>query len=110
MVSDALGSACVPAACCGVYCYRATPGALGQPNAAAAAAAAGGQPEGWQESLAVMAADPNVLLKAAQTLGAPGGWGGGWEGGALGRWAERMSGMSGCRRAGLAMRNGGLRR
>ncbi|KAG2452889.1 hypothetical protein HYH02_002233 [Chlamydomonas schloesseri] len=72
VVTDALGSARVPAACCGLYCYRATPGALGQANAAAAAAAAGGQPEGWQESLAVMAADPNTLLKAAQTLGAPG--------------------------------------
>ncbi|KAG2422871.1 hypothetical protein HXX76_015702 [Chlamydomonas incerta] len=72
VVTDALGSATVPAACCGVYCYRATPGALGQPNAATEAAAAGGQPEGWQESLAIMAADPNTLLKAAQTLGAPG--------------------------------------
>ncbi|GIL68160.1 hypothetical protein Vafri_21440, partial [Volvox africanus] len=83
LTTDLLGSARVPAACCGVYCYRSTPGALGQASNAAAAAAitatgvcnagGGGVLEGG-ESLAVMASDPAVLLKAAQALGVPGSY------------------------------------
>ncbi|GLI62609.1 hypothetical protein VaNZ11_005152, partial [Volvox africanus] len=85
LTTDLLGSARVPAACCGVYCYRSTQGALGQAsNAAAAAVAAaitatgvgtggGGVLEGG-ESLALMASDPGVLLKAAQALGVPGSY------------------------------------
>ncbi|KXZ54409.1 hypothetical protein GPECTOR_5g64 [Gonium pectorale] len=66
LVSDVLGSGLLPAACCGLYGYRASPGALGHVNAAGAAS-----PEGLQ-SAALMAADPGVLLRAAQALGVPG--------------------------------------
>ncbi len=68
LCTDVLGSARVPAACCGVYAYRATPGAVGHANAAASDSS----PEGI-ESVALMAADPAVLLKGGQALGAPGG-------------------------------------
>ncbi|GIM05847.1 hypothetical protein Vretimale_10263 [Volvox reticuliferus] len=82
LTTDLLGSARVPAACCGVYCYRSTPGVLGHASKEAAATTAtgvdgagggssGGLLEGG-ESLAVMASDPGVLLKAAQALGVPG--------------------------------------
>lgn len=68
LCTDVLGSARVPAACCGVYAYRATPGAVGHANAAASDSS----PEGI-ESVALMTADPGVLLKGGQALGAPGG-------------------------------------
>ncbi|GLC45676.1 hypothetical protein PLESTB_001317700 [Pleodorina starrii] len=79
LTTDLLGSARVPAACCGLYCYRSTPGALGQASTAAAGGgggsgggSGGGAPAEGGEAIAVMAADPGLLLRAAQTLGAPG--------------------------------------
>ncbi|KAG2489697.1 hypothetical protein HYH03_011806 [Edaphochlamys debaryana] len=97
LCSDLLGSSRLPAACCGLYCYTSTPGALGHANAAAASAAAAATaaaasaaaasaaatgaaavgpaaPEAHLGSLAVMASDPGVMMKVAQALGAPGSY------------------------------------
>ena len=62
---DELGSARVPAACCGGYALRTTAGALPLEGAATAAASLAAP--------ALLARDPQALLKAGQALRLPGG-------------------------------------
>lgn len=62
---DELGSARVPAACCGAYALRTTAGVLPLEGAATAAASLAAP--------ALLAADPQALLKAGQALRLPGG-------------------------------------
>jgi amidase len=64
---DELGSARVPAACCGAYALRATAGALPLEGAAVASPSLAAP--------ALLAADPSLLLKAGQALRLPGGEG-----------------------------------
>lgn len=62
---DELGTARVPAACCGAYALRATAGVLPLEGAAVAAASLAAP--------ALLAADPQTLLRAGQALRLPGG-------------------------------------
>ncbi len=62
---DELGGARVPAACCGAYALRTTAGVLALEGAATAAASLAAP--------ALLAADPQALLKAGQALRLPGG-------------------------------------
>jgi hypothetical protein len=62
---DELGSARVPAACCGAYALRTTAGVLPLEGAASACASLAAP--------ALLAADPSVLLRAGQALRLPGG-------------------------------------
>ncbi|PRW56947.1 outer envelope mitochondrial [Chlorella sorokiniana] len=62
---DELGGARVPAACCGAYALRTTAGVLTLEGAATAAASLAAP--------ALLAADPQALLKAGQALRLPGG-------------------------------------
>ena len=66
---DELGSARVPAACCGAYALRTTAGVLPLEGASAASHSLAAP--------ALLAADPQLLLKAGQALRLPGG---GWLG------------------------------
>lgn len=62
---DELGSARVPAACCGAYALRTTAGVLPLEGASCAAASLAAP--------ALLAADPQTLLKAGQALRLPAG-------------------------------------
>lgn len=62
---DGLGTARVPAACCGVYALRATAGALALEGASTASHSLAAP--------ALLASDPLALLKAGAALRLPGG-------------------------------------
>ena len=62
---DEVGSALIPAACCGVYAYRPTSGVLQLDGALLGSTTLG--------TTCLMAADPTSLVKAGKALGIPGG-------------------------------------
>jgi Asp-tRNA(Asn)/Glu-tRNA(Gln) amidotransferase A subunit family amidase len=62
---DEVGSALIPAACCGVYAYRPTSGVLQLEGAVIASSTLG--------TTCLLASDPALLIRAAQTLKVPGG-------------------------------------
>jgi len=62
---DEVGSALIPAACCGVYAYRPTSGVLQLEGAVIASSTLG--------TTCLLASDPTLLIRAAQILHVPGG-------------------------------------
>ncbi|GAX80630.1 hypothetical protein CEUSTIGMA_g8065.t1 [Chlamydomonas eustigma] len=64
LTTDTLGEARVPAACCGLYCFRPSPGVLGRASSTSTTTSLQG--------LAVMARDSKALMKSADVLGVPG--------------------------------------
>jgi Asp-tRNA(Asn)/Glu-tRNA(Gln) amidotransferase A subunit family amidase len=62
---DEVGSALIPAACCGVYAYRPTSGVLQLEGAAIASSTLG--------TTCLLASDPELLFRAAKALNVPGG-------------------------------------
>jgi hypothetical protein len=75
---DVLGQARTPAACCGVFAYRPTPGVLGGPasstsSSSGSSGAGAGAAATQVQAVSVIAREPGVLLKVAEALGAPGG-------------------------------------
>lgn len=62
---DEVGSALIPAACCGVYAYRPTSGVLQLEGAAIASSTLG--------TTCLLASDPALIIRAAQALNVPGG-------------------------------------
>ena len=79
LATDCLGEGRVPAACCGLFAYRPSPGALGGAASPAPALAPASPPsnalgaEGLQ-GLAVLAKESRTLIKAAEALGVTGKW------------------------------------
>lgn len=66
LATDFLGEAVVPAAYCGLYCYRGTLGMVANNSSLRREGA------GLSGAVSLMASDPAILMKAAQALGSPG--------------------------------------
>ena len=62
---DEIGSALIPAACCGVYAYRPTSGVLPLEGAALASTTLG--------TTCLLSSDPDLLVRAGRALTVPGG-------------------------------------
>ncbi|MEW5298614.1 MAG: hypothetical protein WDW36_001714 [Sanguina aurantia] len=71
LATDFLGEAMVPAAYCGLYCYRGTLGMVAS-SSSSSSSSLRREGQGLSGAVSLMASDPAVLMKAAQALGSPG--------------------------------------